>query len=515
MVGMTVEVEGMVTASFVDDTSLGGFLIQSHAPVDATRSSQGLFVAGTADELTVGNRVRVSGIVAEIDGMTSLTEVDAVAVCGAASIASHPLTAADEDDLEGIEGMLVRVDGPLTVADTYSLGRNGRWRFSRGGRAFAPTNDVSRVARSRPSRLAVDDGSRLEPAPLVPRLADGRPPRSGDQVAALVGVVIEDPDGFALHPTEPVNMTPGNLRPSAAPKVGGAVRVAAFNVLNFFTTFGQRGAADEEELGRQEGKIVAAIHALDADVVALIEVENAGPALGRLIARLNDGADGGRYAVAGEASAPVGEDDIRVALVHRTDRTTTVGAMRVLDDPVYRSRPPVAQTFRAEDETFTVIAAHFKSKGGCRDATGPDRDQGDGQGCWNDLRVREARRMLALVTDIQRSSGDDDVLVVGDLNAYGAEDPIIALREGGLVDLTERFVELPDRYSFVYRGMAGSLDYAFATPPLAARATGAAYWHINADESPALDYRAENLQDLYQSDPYRSSDHDPVIVGFE
>ena len=35
-------------------------------------------------------------------------------------------------------------------------------------------------------------------------------------------------------------------------------------------------------------------------------------------------------------------------------------------------------------------------------------------------------------------------------------------------------------------------------------------WHINADETEALDYCDENADGLFGPDPYRSSEHDPV-----
>ena len=56
--------------------------------------------------------------------------------------------------------------------------------------------------------------------------------------------------------------------------------------------------------------------------------------------------------------------------------------------------------------------------------------------------------------------------------------------------------------------------------------TGAGGWKINADEVPLLDYnddvrdageaafeRESSALPLYEPDPYRSSDHDPVVVG--
>jgi hypothetical protein len=49
---------------------------------------------------------------------------------------------------------------------------------------------------------------------------------------------------------------------------------------------------------------------------------------------------------------------------------------------------------------------------------------------------------------------------------------------------------------------------------MAAQVVGVSEWHINADEPSVIDYNTEfKPQDLYTSSPYRSSDHDPVVVG--
>ena len=75
-------------------------------------------------------------------------------------------------------------------------------------------------------------------------------------------------------------------------------------------------------------------------------------------------------------------------------------------------------------------------------------------------------------------------------------------------------VAIPSFKSYVYRGRAGCLDHAFATPPLANSVIGAAVWHINSDEPRCLDYNLEyNPEAFYRPDPFRSSDHDPVLIG--
>ena len=59
---------------------------------------------------------------------------------------------------------------------------------------------------------------------------------------------------------------------------------------------------------------------------------------------------------------------------------------------------------------------------------------------------------------------------------------------------------------------------------LSPKVTGVSHWHINADETALADYNAEfkapatNCGGLCPADPYkpnayRSSDHDPVVVG--
>jgi Ca2+-binding RTX toxin-like protein len=156
---------------------------------------------------------------------------------------------------------------------------------------------------------------------------------------------------------------------------------------------------------------------------------------------------------------------------------------------------------------------HFKSKS-CAGATGGDQDSGDGQACFNPTRVAQAQALLQFVNSLQSTSGTDRVLIIGDLNAYAQEDPIFTLVQAGKVDLLARFQANP--YSFVFNGEAGVLDHALATPSLSTRVTGAATWAINADEPSVIDYNTEfKPQDLYAASPYRSSDHDPVLVGID
>ena len=97
------------------------------------------------------------------------------------------------------------------------------------------------------------------------------------------------------------------------------------------------------------------------------------------------------------------------------------------------------------------------------------------------------------------------------------EDPIREFEDGGYVNLIAKFVG-PEAYSYAFDGQWGYLDHALASSTLVSQVTGAAEWHINADEPSVLDYNtdfkpAPQIESLYAPDEFRTSDHDPVIVG--
>ena len=380
--------------------------------------------------------------------------------------------------------------------------------------------------------ILFDDGSTEQNPDPVPYLDANGTRRLGSTVDGATGVITCNFGCHKFIPTEDLAFT-GGERPSGPPAVGGDIKVATVNTLNFWTSLddgnnpGARGADSAEELARQTEKLVAMIKGLGADVIALQELENNGPeAISALVAALNEGAGtaGGVWAAVADPEYPGGLEStnaIKVGIIYRTDRVSPMGDPQVsLDEDFALDRPPVAQTFIHGDsgEVFTVISNHFKSKS-CTN-TGPgdpfpdEADTGDGQACFAPRRTRMAAALLDFVAAMQGISGDDDVIAIGDFNSYAQEDPIRALRAGGLVDLSEGD-HRSDRYSFVFFGQAGQLDYAFVTPELAAKVSGAGQWRINADEPRFLDYNNEtNPADAFVGDEFRSSDHDPFLVGF-
>lgn len=566
LVGQQVTTRGIVTAVF---SGLLGYYIQDETGDANPATSDGIFVFANSQSLpvAVGERVQVTGNVSEYAGfagnptVTEITGASNLAKLGLGSIAPTPivLPEAAEGDLERYEGMLVTITSTLTVSQNYFQGRYGQVTLSANGRLTKPTNAyrpgtaqaLALADENARRRIVLDDGASSEslfngvenPNPISYIGADNTL-RAGDTVANLTGIIdfgrITSATGadaivdYKLQPTVPPVFARVNSRTPTPPAVGGTLKVASFNVLNYFTTFsdgntaggqsGQgclpsgttadcRGADNLAEFNRQRDKIIRAIAGLDGDVVGLMELQrNSGVAAQNLAAGLNAYLGSNVYAVVPDPGN-VGTDAIQVAMIYKPALLSLVGAALSDADPIH-NRPPLAQTFQAVSggESLTVIVNHFKSKG-CDGATGADLDQGDGQGCYNDRRKQQANALLSFIGSVQAAAGDTDVLVIGDLNAYAKEDPVDILVNGGLADQLLRFAGASE-YSYVFDGEAGYIDHALATPSLAAQVTDTAHWHINADEPSVIDYNTDfKPQDLYTVSPYRASDHDPVLVG--
>ncbi len=540
--------EGVITAKVGS-----GYFIQDAAGDKDPTTSDGIFVFGST-EGRVGDLVRVTGLVTEYEpsGATStyteLTNTTS-SVIGAGPAISATNIALPAASLEPFEGMLVRFTNALTVNQNAYVGARGELTLSSGRREI-PTNRyrpgtpeaLALAAANANNEVVLDDGVFVTPA-TIPYIGQDNTVRTGDTVTGLEGVLDFGAlggggAGFKLQPTMAPVFSRTNPR-TGAPGLPAGVKVASANVLNFFTTFvdggnvegatGQgctigsttrasncRGANNMIEFVRQRDKIVKSLAALNADVVGLMEIQNNGDtAVSYLVASLNEALGGPVYAVVPKPPA-TGTDAIRVAMIYKPAAVTLAGPSMSDGDDV-NNRPPMAQTFKAANGAkFSVVVNHLKAKAGCPGGSGVDTDRGDGQGCWNATRVEQAQRLATFfIPQVKASAGDDDVLVIGDMNAYGFEDPIHYLTGTGLVNELERFVR-PNgmAYSYVFGGESGYLDHALSTPSLSAQVAGAAEWHNNADEPEAIDYNLENKpQDLYADNAYRASDHDPVIVS--
>jgi predicted extracellular nuclease len=555
LAGQAVTIEAIVVGDFQASSQHSGFFVQED-DIDADldpATSEGLFVAAGAGvfDVEVGDLVRVTGTVSESFGMTQL---------GSATITllgeGNPLPEASDvvlpfaalDAPEPFEGMLVHFPQQLTVTETFNLGRFGELFLSSGGRLMTPTavalpgaEAQAVLAANLRNRIMLDDGLSVQnPDPIVypaPGLTADNTLRSGDSVTGLTGVMHFAFNSYRVQPTETPDFAPTNARTTEPPAVGGNLRVLAYNVLNYFNGDGlgggfptPRGANTLAEFVRQRAKIIAGMTALDADIIGLMEIENDGygpnSAIQDLVNGLNDAAPPGTtYAFINPGRPVVGTDQIAVGIIYRVEAVVPVGTAAILDssvDPRFldtRNRPTIAQSFEsvASGGVLTVAVNHLKSKGSaCADIGDPDT--GDGQGNCNLTRLAAAEALVDWLATDPTGVGDTDYLIMGDMNAYAQEDPIRAITDTGFIDSIDAFLGADEAYSFVFDGMSGYLDHGLASPSLFPQITGASEWHINTDEPRVLDYNVEfktpgQIDSLYDPGPYRSSDHDPLLVG--
>ncbi|MCL6268736.1 ExeM/NucH family extracellular endonuclease [Sansalvadorimonas sp. 2012CJ34-2] len=383
------------------------------------------------------------------------------------------------------------------------------------------------------------------------------------------------------------------------------LKVASFNVLNYFNsgvggasnpTGQNRGAgSNEADFLKQQTKIVNALLRIDADIVGLMEIENNGfgelSAIQDLVSALNaelPNTEDHYEFVSTADSAPIGTDAITVGLLYRPAHAKLAKAADIVAMPEQHAkfqalekgkevtktlfkgqRNALVQTFEVKTphgrkRPLTIAVNHFKSKGsqcyndfteyeqpvpfyrGRVDKKKAKRVAGfeeDLQGSCNEFRVSAAE----VLGEWMRSNTAGDVIMLGDYNAYGKEDPIRLLTdyngegrklktapytfigdqvidgaEGrelsqgyGYVNLAE-YAHGTKAFSYSYDGELGSLDHAIGSGSVVAKLTEAADWHINSVENNLFEYSRKYSGSLEKSDnSFSSSDHDPVILTLD
>jgi uncharacterized protein len=584
--GERIVTRGVLTADFSSGGATGlpnnqglrGFFIEA---IEADRdddplTSEGVFVfdGGGNAPGELGDLIHVAGIAGEFNDVTQVSASRHQA-CDDTGVDTElpppallPLPADPFDRADSFEPLeSMRVTHPeLTVVEFFQLERFGEVRLSSGGVLQNPTNVVDPydddaynaiLTFNRANNIILDDGrtgQNLNRLPLgevdpLPYVEPGDTLRIGDQLRDHTTILHFGFGEWRLQPididaiTQEFQDNRTRPRPETPPEVGGTMTVASFNVLNYFDGDGQgggfptaRGAVTPSELERQTAKLVDAIKRIDADVVGLIEIENDGgenQATRTLVDALNHAYEAEVYDFVD--TGVIGTDAIKMAYIYKPANVEATGDYAILDSSVdqrfddTRNRPVLAQTFTElrTNEAVTVAVNHLKSKGsGC----GGPPDDDPRQGNCNGTRTAAAEAMADWLATNPTEQDATGTLIIGDLNAYAKEDPIRTLQMAGYTDLLDYFAPADSiPYTYTFDATQGYLDHALADGELLPFVTGAAAWHINADEVPALDYQesvfvtggssrfrtAAVAEAYYQPDAFRSSDHDPVLVGLE
>ncbi|MGI5243957.1 ExeM/NucH family extracellular endonuclease [Dactylosporangium sp. CA-139066] len=608
--GQPVTTEGVVTAVYTTGGFNGFFLETGGAggteAEDATPgASDAVFVFGSASaaQVAVGDSVRVSGTVQEFQGQTEISSPSVTKL-------ATPLPPVKADTLpwsslttdaqkEAHEGELVAPQGSFTVSDNYDANWYGSFTLAAGDKPLRQPTDAGQAGSAEAQAAAADNAARMvtlddgasvnystaaNSGTPLPWFTATNTVSIGSKVTFHQPVILEY--RFSLwnfQPTHQVtddgaavatfsDMRAANQQPAM---VGGEVRLATFNVQNYFPLTGEeyvarglgtctyyddragnhisvktctgpgnsagpRGAANAASFQRQQAKIVTGINRLGASVVSLEEVENSAKfgmdrdaALATLVDALNAAAGATVWAyvpspAADKRPAIADEDVIRTAFIYKPADIALVGASTILTtssgpgQPFSIAREPLAQGFKktgaTDADAFLVVANHWKSKGsGTALYPGDAEDTSSpavDQGSFNATRVREAQDTTAFASQAAAALGTGRIFLVGDFNAYTQEDPLQVLYQAGYTDLGSAFDPSEATYSF--NGLQGSLDHVLANAGARALVTGADVWQINAQEPIAYSYSRYNYNAtlLFNgADPFTASDHDPVVVG--
>jgi predicted extracellular nuclease len=404
-----------------------------------------------------------------------------------------------------------------------------------------------------------------------------------------------------------------------------AIRVAGQNLFNFFNSpfggdnnnFGQsRGANTYDEYIHQRTKLVEIIRAQDADVMALMEIENNGfgedSAIAEIVNQVNiqyvderaqdyngPTSTENRYVFVGfdnngnqmlDNLDAIGSDAIATGIIYRPskmsiERTRVIPMPQqkaptivndlgevikdqnkeILEDGQNYHRDALVVTFIVNQtgKRLTLAVNHLKSKGSTcweewqgvefgnattwNNREAPDLDY---QGSCAEFRVAGAVHLGEEMLDVL-----GDKIIIGDLNAYGKEDPVLVLTENprnktivtashtflgskpqfnkdgspviitktyGYIDIvSEKFKEKGKTpWSYSFSDELGSLDHILISPSLKDRVIDATDWHVNAAETGLYDYQnsfkgsidGTGAHKFYKADIYRASDHDPALI---
>jgi predicted extracellular nuclease len=613
LIGRRVITEGVVTLVLQGRHQYRGFWLQQQdSPNTSNKTSsstsvsesKGIFVYHQGQAVTSGQSVRLFARVEEYKGLTSVKKIKALKICDSGlelpKAETILLPVSSLMQLEAKEGMRIILPQELVISDLhgagYGLGNYGQFGVS-SQLHIQPTElwtaaqlrkgKASSLLKKELDYLLVDDGSakafpKFIPYPTIEGFSAENPIRVSDRVSHVSGILHAYDDHYIVIPENTAAIAiqtayPRTKTPSIAKKSN--VIIASMNLGNYFNGDAKntkqnhagfptaRGAKSAAGFTLQTDKIVSALAAMDADIIAVMEVENDGygknSAINSLTQALNEKIKAThqshvyahptstlqyRYvkpAINQLIQGKLGRDAISVGLLYRPETVSLSGAVRVLDsrhskNALFndrRNRPSLIQTFTFNQQRFVIAVNHFKARGRPCNEAEVDALQGN-------CNVTRYHAALALAAFLKQSEdASRPILILGDLNAYSQEEPLLALYEAGFENLkyaaqfisqdrlsnnvlfsnkNQAMKKLLPSFSYSFRGLLGNLDHALANSEFLPFIKSVDSWHINALEDILLDYNTEDnghkqpAFDTYGSpDMVRSSDHDPIILGIQ
>lgn len=534
LVGQRVTVQAFVSATYQEQNSLKGFfLVEPIEDQDQDpRSSEGIFVYSTLP-VSPGQHVTLTGTVTEYYGLTEITKVSDMSLCPTLSRMPNPVAIPtfqiSSSVYEAVESMPITTD-TLWITGNNSFERYGELSASHQNR-FAEPMTQNQTTPS--DDWVIDDGFPGSHSYLHTLISPDNI-RLGTQIAPFTAIASFGYGHYRLLPQTPLAATTMRPDPPSPPRHLGnnALSIAQLNVRNLFNGNGNgsgfptaRGAKTLEAYQQQQRKLVMALRALDADIIALTELENDGygkaSVIANLVASLNQGAEVEKhYQFAQGNPQHSGSDAITQGMLYRPavwDAVDTQFAALESNARTATSARPalvVSLVHHITGIRLQMAVVHFKSRRkGCNE---DGNDEPNAGYCYL-RRLDMSQRLdalLPLAYEKHDESAPDLLMIAGDMNAYLGEPALDYLGEQGWSDTRELLGNTAE-YTYVYQGIPGALDHFL----LKSTGTGPSWiqslkmaqidWHINASESDALIAYEAALERLT---PYRSSDHDPSVL---
>lgn len=533
-----------------------GFFMQSLAARSDgdVNTSDGIFVfTGAAPGVAVGDLVDVNGEIQEFFGFTEIS-ANSVVVDGTGTLpdavvfdanvpSPDPLDPSCAIEFECYEGMLIQVSGGSVTGPNQ--------RFSSD-----PIAEVHITAAT--ERTYREPGIEFPGIPLLPEW-DGNPEvfeldpdklglpnqliPAGSHFDAT-GVLGFEFGGYELWPST-LSVTPATLPQAVRVSEENEMTVGALNLFRLFDdiddpaiprtdpetgiTYGDPTddfvVATDDYLRRLTKFSDYIRNVLIApDILAVSEAESL-VVLQDLADQIKADDDALNYTPYLEEGNDIGGIDVGFLVLDSVDvdSVTQLGRWEILQVPGYEDsllndRPPLLlegrQVADGSDFPIAVISIHSRSLGGI-DGSEADRVQAK--------RLAQAQFVAQQAQDLQTANPDINLVVAGDFNAYEFTDsyvdvtgqmkgdivPADNLHSGDdLVDpnLLDQVLMIPseERYSFIFRGNAQTLDHALTSTGLDELITDFSFGRGNADAAVDL------IND--ETTPLRSSDHDGLVL---
>jgi predicted extracellular nuclease len=279
----------------------------------------------------------------------------------------------------------------------------------------------------------------------------------------------------------------------------GELRIVGANIENYFADLG--GYATKKTTPEQQAlktrKVVQALRKMDADIVAICEMQKGDKAPLMLLDALNKKGDKYAYVETGWTN----EDRICGCFIYRKDRVRPYEKwLSAYQDTASHYYPRmITQGFEelSSGKRLIVSVNHLKSK-----------SQRSHKYDTNAKRMENTAALLAMLPQAATLYDDPDILLLGDYNCYTQEQPIQTIVRAGYNDLLEAYC--PNDYSYSYQSTVGYLDRCFASPTMTEQVIRVMPWHVNADW-----YYSHGAYKLKDKSLHRYSDHDPIIVDIK